>query len=84
MGLVELEMEKTIKARYWKGLIEPLEKLEIKEGEELIVTIKEVTPREGDAFERSAGAWKGTIDAERLIEDIYNDRLVKSRPEITL
>jgi len=34
-----------------------------------------------DAFERSAGRWKGTIDAEKLIKDIYEDRLISTRNE---
>jgi predicted DNA-binding antitoxin AbrB/MazE fold protein len=50
-------------------LNEPLEKLEMGEGKELIVTIKEKIIRPKDAFERSAGKWKGTIDAEALIEN---------------
>ena len=37
-----------------------------------------------DAFERSAGKWKGTIDAETLIKNIYADRLISRRSEITL
>jgi hypothetical protein len=50
-------------------LNEPLEKLEMGEGKELIVTIKKKIIRPEDAFERSAGKWKGTIDAEALIEN---------------
>jgi len=37
-----------------------------------------------DAFSRSAGSWKGLIDPERLIGDIYANRLVATRPEIKL
>jgi len=80
----EEEMERTIKARFSEGLIEPLEKLEIEEGKEIIVTIKEKLIRPKDAFERSAGKWKGTIDAETLIKNIYADRLISRRSEITL
>jgi hypothetical protein len=29
-----------------------------------------------EAFRRSAGKWKGTVDAEALIRNIYADRLV--------
>lgn len=32
------------------------------------------------AFLRSFGSWKDTIDAEKLIRDIYNDRLINTRP----
>ena len=73
-------MGKTIRARFSKGVIEPLEKVDIDEGKELMVTIMEVPSRtKEDVFEKSAGAWKGTIDAEKLIKDIYEDRLISTR-----
>jgi len=76
------KMGKTIKARFSKGVIEPMEKIDIAEGKELTITIIEVpSKREEDAFERSAGRWKGTIDAEKLIKDIYEDRLISTRNE---
>lgn len=75
-------MVKTIKARFSKGLIEPLEKVDIEEGKEITVTIRKVPlKKREDVFERSAGAWKGTIDAEKLIENIYSDRLLSTREE---
>jgi hypothetical protein len=48
------------------------------------VTIKEELLKVKDTFERSAEKWKGTIDAEALIENIYADRLISRRSEITL
>lgn len=46
----------------------------------MFVTIVEVpTSAKEDAFERSAGGWKGTIDAEKLIKDIYTDGLISTR-----
>lgn len=75
-------MGKTIRARFSKGVIEPLEKINIPEGEEITVTIMKVPlkHRKG-SFEKSAGAWKGTLDAEKLIENIYADRLLTTREE---
>ena len=71
---------KTIKARYSKGLIEPLEKLPFSEGIELTITIHSpVTELKGNTFSKAAGGWKGTIDATKLIDDIYEDRLVPGR-----
>ena len=32
-------------------------------------------------LERSAGGWKGLIDAEELKRNIYADRLISTRPE---
>ncbi len=73
-------MIKTIRARFSKGVIEPLEKIDIEEGKEVTLTIREVpSESKNDAFEKSAGAWKGTIDAEKLIKDIYADRLLYTR-----
>jgi hypothetical protein len=36
---------------------------------------------EDEAFLRSAGSWKGLVDAEKLIENIYADRLTDTREE---
>ncbi|UJS18494.1 MAG: DUF104 domain-containing protein [Candidatus Jettenia sp.] len=75
-------MGKTIKARFSKGVIEPMEKIDIAEGKEITITIIEIPSlREKDAFEKSAGRWKGTIDVEKLIKDIYEDRLISTRSE---
>lgn len=37
-----------------------------------------------DGFKRSAGAWRGLIDPEELIANIYSSRLVSTRPEIKM
>jgi len=77
-----INMGKTIRAKFSKGVIKPLEKVDIEEGKEITVTITEVPLKpKKDAFERSAGGWKGTIDAEKLIENIYADRLLSTREE---
>lgn len=76
-------MEKAIKARFLEGIFKPLEKVELEEGVEVIVTIKEHLKETKDAFERAAGSWKGLIDTERLIKDIYESRRIRT-PEIEL
>jgi predicted DNA-binding antitoxin AbrB/MazE fold protein len=80
------KMAKTIKARYSKGVIEPLEKLEIEEGKELTVTISEVPKKvEGeDALDLTFGGWVGLINAEELKKNIYADRLISTRSEVKL
>ena len=76
------KMGKTVRARYSKGVIKPLEKIDIEEGKEITITITEVSSKHKlDAFKKSAGAWKGTIDAKKLIENIYADRLLSTREE---
>ena len=75
-------MGKTIKAKFSKGVIKPMEKVDITEGKEIFVTIVDIPFRAKEgAFKRAAGAWKGTIDAENLIKNIYTDRLLSTRGE---
>lgn len=71
-------MNNPIRARVKGGLIEPLEQIDLPEGQEVMVTI--LAPTDRQAFQRSAGQWKGTLDAEALIRNIYADRLVPTRP----
>jgi len=72
----------TIRARFRRGVIEPLEKLDLPEGKELTVTILEVPSAEDDeAFRKAAGSWKDLVDADTLIRNIYADRLLSTRPE---
>ena len=74
-------MSRTIRARAKHGIFEPLEPVAVADGTEVTVTIPgEPSPEDIDAFHRSAGGWRGTIDAEELIRNIYNDRLVSTRP----
>jgi predicted DNA-binding antitoxin AbrB/MazE fold protein len=78
----ENNMTRTIRARITKGVIEPLEKMDLPEGKEVSVTIFEIPSTEDlEVFSRSAGGWKGTLNAEELIRNIYADRLVSTRPE---
>jgi predicted DNA-binding antitoxin AbrB/MazE fold protein len=75
-------MAGTIRARFTRGMLEPLERVDLPEGKEVMLTIIDVpSGRNFEAFRRSAGGWKGTIDAEVLIKDIYADRLISTRPE---
>ncbi len=75
-------MGKTIKAWVANGRLEPLEPLGMIEGEEATLTFVSVPSGvESDGFERAAGGWKGTIDAEALIRSIHEDRLLHTRPE---
>ena len=75
-------MGETIRVRIRGGMLEPIEKVDLPEGQEIMITILDVpTDRDFEAFRRAAGGWKGTIDAEVLIRNIYADRLVSTRPE---
>jgi predicted DNA-binding antitoxin AbrB/MazE fold protein len=74
-------MSGTVRARMKRGMLELLEKVDIPEGTEVSVTIlKAPRSKSADGLRRSAGGWKGLVDAEKLIEHIYADRLISSRP----
>lgn len=79
-------MGKTIRARFSKGVIEPLEKVDMTEGKEITVTIMElpIPSEKEDALEASAGGWKGLIDAEELKKNIYANRLISTRHVVKL
>jgi predicted DNA-binding antitoxin AbrB/MazE fold protein len=73
-------MGATIRARVKGGVLEPLEKADLPEGKEVIITVVCVAEDPDDeAFLRSAGSWEGLIDADKLIRDIYEDRLINTR-----
>ena len=74
-------MAGTIRARVKRGMLELLEKTNLPEGKEVSVTILE-TPavRDLDAFSRAAGSWHGTMDADKFIKTIYENRLRSTRP----
>lgn len=75
-------MNGTIRARVTGGTLKPLEKLDLPEGSEVTVTIVRTGAASDPVatFRRAAGGWKGTIDAAKLIRNIYRDRLVATRP----
>ena len=59
-------MAKEFRARFLHGVLEPLEAVDPKEGEEVRVIIPERPQGKGmiEALRASAGGWKGLIDAE--------------------
>ena len=75
-------MGTTIKARFWGGVLEPLEKLELREGQEVTVTILNLPLKaDTDWLTRTAGGWAGLIDGETFKHQISESRLVTTRPE---
>ncbi len=74
-----------VRATYAKGVLTPLEPLDIEEGREVTLSIKDAAPPPDDkrrSMTRSAaGRWKGTHDPDELLRNIYSDRLIQSGPE---
>ena len=66
-------MFREIRARFSQGKIEPLEDLELEEGDEIIITVRKIHKKHapGDGFERAAGAWKDAIENEPLMREWY-------------
>ena len=79
------DMIRKIRARFSNGVIKPLENVEFSEGSELTLTITEKpTKAEDEAFLRAAGSWRGLIDCDKLLKDIYADRKISTRPDVKL
>ena len=77
---------KSIRATYSDGVLKPRERLELEDGAEVVLSISRQTASEDRlaAMRSSAGGWKGTVDAEKMIEEIYAARLAgtSDAPEI--
>jgi hypothetical protein len=58
-----------------------LEKLDLPDGKELTLSIDEVPERSAadEAFERAWGGWRGLVDADALIRELYALRLRPGR-----
>jgi predicted DNA-binding antitoxin AbrB/MazE fold protein len=75
------KMAREFRARFTKGKIEPLEKVDLREGEEFTISIKEESfPNAAmEGLARAAGAWKGTLDFDAYLKDLYASRRQPSR-----
>jgi len=74
-------MKTTVRARVRAGMLEVLDTIDLSEGTEVTVTILDASAAaDREAFRRAAGGWKETVDAETLIHNIYESRLLSTRP----
>ena len=74
-------MRSTVRARVRAGMLELLENIDLPEGAEVTVTILDApSTADREAFRRAAGGWKETVDAATLINNIYESRLLSTRP----
>ena len=72
-------MRRTIRAKVCGEVLQPLEKLALADGEEVAITVDVPSKADDERFWRSAGGWKGLIDAEKLKRRIYRSRLLQTR-----
>ncbi len=76
---------KVIRAKYKKGVFEPLEPVDLPEDEVVEIPVPEKVPSEDDeaAFLSSAGGWKDLVP-EEFIKETYERRLRNRRPPVEL
>ncbi len=72
----------TSRVRVRGGMLEPVESVDLPEGKELLVTVLDLpAERDFEAFRRAAGGWKGLVDTETLIRNIYADRAAPTKAQ---
>ena len=64
-------MTRIVRARYENGVLKPLEKLDLEEGEEVTVLIRRSSRVFGILLRRRPGLKPGDVD--RVIEEIENE-----------
>ena len=69
------------RARYSKGVLEPLEAIDLEEGAEVSLSIEKPSRKHNpDAMRAAAGGWIGQHDdPDELIRMIYESRITGSR-----
>lgn len=72
-------MIRTVRARYCDGKLEPLEELDLDEGEEVVLSIGEDSRRPSDELLAADRAWREHHDHEALKRMIYLAREEGSR-----
>lgn len=78
-------MLRTVKARYSRGTLQPLEILDLKEGEEVLISFNDLAlPGALPGDDTGAGGWAGLVDAEQLKRDIYASRQMRTRRTVEL
>ncbi len=70
-----------IKANYLKGVFIPQERLDLEEGKEVVVSVRDIASPDGivESLRGSAGGWIGMHDPEQLKQMIYEARISGSR-----
>ena len=76
-------MRRSVTGTYEKGVFRPDEALDLEEGARVVMSVdsEESEARDFEGMRSSAGGWRDTVDCDKLIEEIYADRLKSSRSE---
>lgn len=76
-------MPKQVKVRFTNGALMPLEPVDLKEGEEVTLSIEDkpqLSKEERiERFKAAAGGWKGLHDPDEFKQMIYQARIDGSR-----
>ena len=74
-------MIQSVTAKYEDGVLKPATALDLDEGDVVVVTISghRITANDVEVSRSSAGAWRGKVDADKLIRELYEARL-RPRP----
>lgn len=76
-------MLRKVRAKVSHGKIEPLEDVELTEGEEVVILLKQPSKSAEEVramLKRTSGAWKGKLDFDAYLEDLYASRRQSSPP----
>jgi len=69
-------------------ILKEIDELSAENKKELLRYMESLKTKEAtktvEVLSRTSGAWKNLVDAERLKKNIYADRLISTRPKVTL
>ena len=75
---------KVIRAKYKKGVFEPLDPVDLPEDEVVDIPVPEKKTND-EEFLASLGSWRDLLpDPERFIREIYEERVRGSKPPVNL
>lgn len=74
-------MIENLKATYSNGVFKPANPVDLDDGAEVVINVSERDDAhpEFEGLRSSFGGWKGIVDCEQLIEEIYAYRAAASR-----
>ena len=74
-------MIQQLKATYSDGVFKPTSPVDLDDGAQVVIEVSQEShvSNEFTGLEASAGGWKGIVDCEQLIDDIYQSRATESR-----